>query len=189
MVRYVGVFLMPLFSFDSKNPVEKDFSWMAGSTGVQRDSDWLGAAMRCKWLPDKFLSGIGDSARLVTGKMAIAEELMASFRLCRHELHVCTQGPYLLTQLGTARQLLTEFKTRPAMFLYTKSDSVARAGFALSDILSIKNIQHTQFVGDFVVFDDRSAMVFLTDDPQNAEQILRIESTYSVNFLKSLAVK
>jgi len=73
---------------------------------------------------------VGDQARLVSGRMEIGEELVRSYRSCTRELHVCTQESYLLEVLGRVRQLFSELKHLPNLFLYTKNDAVAKAGFA-----------------------------------------------------------
>lgn len=178
---------MSFFDLDLPFSGKKDLSLSAEGIGLRKREEWVEAAMRCPWLPDAFIAGIGDGCRLVSGPVAIGAELLHSFRQCSRELHVCTHDPYLLTELSRARQLLSSFSRKPHLFLYTKNDSVVRAGFALSDILAVTDIRKTRFEGHFVLFDDRSALVFLGDTPASAQEVLAVESVFGVNMLKALA--
>ncbi len=161
---------------------------MSGSIGFQVDeTDWLGEALKAGWLPDSLLSRIGDQAKMVRGRTEMDAKLYTLFESCKTELHVCTHEPFLLNQISQFKQVLQGLKVPPPLFLYTQNDAVAKAGFQLSDILKIVNIQKTKCAGHFVAFDDRSALIFLAGDPAKTDRLLHVESTYAVSVLKKLA--
>jgi len=178
---------------DAKTEAEKDFSFLAGSTGLQRDEfDWLGEALKCNWLPDSLLSGLGDQVRLVSGHREIEGRMYELFNRCQKELHVCTHQPYLLNEFSQIKQMSVGTKNPPYLpylFLYTADDIVAKIGFQLSDILKIVDIKKTNFHGHFVIFDSHSALIFLNQDAASADKLLHVESSFAVDYLKKLLCK
>ena len=174
---------------DAHSVVEKDFSWLSGSIGIDATGDWLGEALKAKWIPDRLLAGLGDQVSLVSNREEIETHIFELFKKCDRELHVCTHESYLLNQIGQIKQVLVGVKNPPylpKLFLYTPDDTVAKTAFALSDLLKIVDIQKTSCEGHFLVFDQHSVLIFLDDDLTKAQKMLHAESSFAANFLKSL---
>lgn len=145
--------------------------------------------MKCDWLPDKLIAGLGDEAILVSGVDKVEVGLFESYKQCRSQAVLCTNQTRLLDQFSAMKQVLMGIRTPPNLHLFTPDDAVLKAGFQLSDILRIVEISKTSFPGAFVIFDSSYALLFLSFENNRPDKVLQVTSSYAIAYLNAALEK